>query len=550
MVALVLTDTSKPTKAKGKKSAKKKTTEVKPPQKAIDVTDRIDKELVEKAVKALLKHHENSVAEKEGEKSQLLGTDTSIQVQFTLEVAPHQPSRKPLRIDIPHSIFNVSKEEKNDQLDEPEVCLIVKDNSKEAVKEMIEKFPEQMGFVKKVMRLESLRKKYAQYAQRRELLKKYSVFMADDRILPMLTSALGRDFIKAKKLPIPVNVTRTSSLPFTILKALSSTFMHLSQGTCVTVRAGYTHMTSDQIVENILAITENGVPLIPRKWANIRAIALKTPNSTSLPFYNKTPEELMEIARLAGARQVWKATESESKDAMEVDKSDTDDSPKKRKDIKSPLVQALKKQKKDAGNEESKKEKDIESKKQSAKENKDEVTESKTSKKQKKEQKEENESKTKEGKKSNKTVTAKGNDTKESMDVEKKDEIKVSKDKSASAKKSKRKSDGGASSEKDEPLSKKSKSPAKDTTKGSEGKAADFIASKKFTGSKKGYVFRAGSKGLGYYVDVKPVPDKAALAALARMAQQGHGKSDRRKSSGSMGKQKKGGKKSRGRRSF
>ena len=50
--------------------------------------------------------------------------------------------------------------------------------------------------------------------------------------------------------------------------------------------------------------------------------------------------------------------------------------------------------------------------------------------------------------------------------------------------------------------------------------SSDFIASKKYQGSKKGYVFRYGSKGVGYYIDIKPVPDKAALAALLRVKQQ------------------------------
>jgi len=301
MVALVMSKKSKPPKAS--KSSKKESKE-KP--KELQVNKRVDQELLKKAVNALLKHHKATVEEKNDGKEQLLGTDTSVQVQFTLEVTPKDPSRKPLRIEIPHSIYNVSKDNDNDQLDQPEVCLIVKDESKPAIRDMIEQFPEHMGFIKKVLGLESLRKKHAQYSQRRELLKKYSVFMADDRILPMLTSSLGKDFFKAKKHPIPVDITRKTSLPLMIHKALSSTFLHLSEGNCVTVRAGYTHMSPDQLVSNIVAVMENGVPKIPRKWANIRAIAVKTPTSTSLPFYNKTPAELVEIARLAGISQAWK----------------------------------------------------------------------------------------------------------------------------------------------------------------------------------------------------------------------------------------------------
>ena len=36
-------------------------------------------------------------------------------------------------------------------------------------------------------------------------------------------------------------------------------------------------------------------------------------------------------------------------------------------------------------------------------------------------------------------------------------------------------------------------------------KKPDFIPSSKFTGSKKGYIFTMGEKGLGYYIDIKPV---------------------------------------------
>eukprot|EP00977_Amphora_coffeiformis_P006159 scaffold1328_cov162-Amphora_coffeaeformis.AAC.22 len=499
MVALVLSKKSKPPKVS--KSSKK---ELKEKSKESQVSKRVDEGLLKKAVDALLKHHQASAEEKNDGKEQLLGADTSIQVQFTLEVSPKDPTRKPLRIEIPHSIYNVSKDNDNDQLDEPEVCLIVKDESKPAVKDMIEQFPEHMGFIKKVLGLESLRKKHAQYSQRRELLKKYSVFMADDRILPMLTSSLGKDFFKAKKQPIPVDITRKSSLPLAIHKALSSTFLHLSEGNCVTVRAGYTHMSSDQLARNIVAVMENGVPMIPRKWANLRAIAIKTPTSTSLPFYNKTPAELVEIARLAGISQVWRDQKPPKADSNGADE-DQDESPKKRKELKSPLVQALKKQKK-ADTTEKKEPKDS--------------------------SKESSEPETKKTRPSIEKPAKKANDN----------EMESKAEKPASAMKQKRKSEEGETKKESPP--KKSKSDAKAESSMAEkvmkGKtSSSFVASKQFTGSKDGYVFRKGPKGVGYYADVKPVVDKAALAALARMGQKG-----RRKSSGSSGKQG-GGRKSR-----
>ena len=194
----------------------------------------LDGKLVNKAVEALLKFHEKQ--SEQNEKSLLLGNDRAVQVQFTLLRSPGDRSPKPVRILIPHPLFKLADGDDDDAMDEPEICLIVKEESKPWVQEMISKFPDHMGCVKKVLGLQSLRKKHAQYSQKRELLAKYNVFMADDRILPMLSKALGKEFFKAKKLPIPINLTRKESLPFTIQKALSATFMTISSGTCINVR--------------------------------------------------------------------------------------------------------------------------------------------------------------------------------------------------------------------------------------------------------------------------------------------------------------------------
>lgn len=45
----------------------------------------------------------------------------------------------------------------------------------------------------------------------------------------------------------------------------------------------------------------------------------------------------------------------------------------------------------------------------------------------------------------------------------------------------------------------------------------EYIKAKKFKGSKKGYVFKMGRQGLGYYVDVQPVVDKAAMEAILNL---------------------------------
>jgi len=197
---------------------------------ASKISTAVDVALADRAVKALLHHHEKTANEKS-----LLGDDKAIQVQFTLERIPENPSQKPIRVLIPHALYKIDQEE-DTGLEEPSVCLIVKEESKPWVQEMIQNFPKEMGFVKKVLGLQSLRKKHGRYEQRRMLLARYDVFMADDRILPMLAKSLGKEFFKAKKQPIPIALTRKQALPLSILESLQATFLFLSSGTTLTVR--------------------------------------------------------------------------------------------------------------------------------------------------------------------------------------------------------------------------------------------------------------------------------------------------------------------------
>ena len=138
---------AKASKMKAKKQKSLKTEKKDVEKQAAEKDSRIDQPLLEKAVTALIKYHNEQVIKKEEEKEKLplLGTDLSVQVQFGLEVAPGNASFKPFRVPIPHPIHKVSATEDDDQgLDEPEVCLIVKEGSKPWVQEMIEEFQEHM----------------------------------------------------------------------------------------------------------------------------------------------------------------------------------------------------------------------------------------------------------------------------------------------------------------------------------------------------------------------------------------------------------------------
>ena len=82
------------------------------------------------------------------------------------------------------------------------------------------------------------------------LLKENALFLADERVIPLLPGLLGKAFFKAKKYvsynlssptlfnlmeknrqPIPVCLTR-KDLKGELEHAISSTYMHQNQGTC------------------------------------------------------------------------------------------------------------------------------------------------------------------------------------------------------------------------------------------------------------------------------------------------------------------------------
>jgi len=386
---------------------------------------------------------------------------------------------------------------------------------------MIDQYSEYMKCVKKVIGLDNLRKNYGRYDQRRELLSSYDLFLADDRIIPMLRSALGNKFIERKKFPVPLKLTKKEVLPLAVKRAVEATYMYQTRGTSMSVRAGNTGMPVDELVENFEAIVNGVAEKIPKKWKNILNISIKTTNSIALPFYSKRPDELAELedivektkeekgidrADVSKKRKGGEANEDhddESSPAINVDKSS-----------KSPLLRALKKQKSDGKKAEPK--------------DKLDVDKSIKKEKKKKVRKESDVSDIVENsrKGDSKNVTTKNDSTPATKAKKKKRaDSDVSEAEKLSTKDSKKQKT--PKTEEKRAKTKSKATPAKeeiDTTK-AENKPADgnFVASKKFNGAKKGYVFKKGAKGVGYYKDTPPVVDKAVLAALARSASNGRG---------------------------
>uniref|UniRef100_A0A7S2WN01 Ribosomal protein L1 n=1 Tax=Eucampia antarctica TaxID=49252 RepID=A0A7S2WN01_9STRA len=442
----------------------------------------VDSALLEKAMAALLKHHEDTVSKNKSKKSLLpKGDDIPVQVQLTLSRVPTNPSPKPIRIDIPHPFHkppsHMEVDETDEYLEEAEICLIVKDEDKEWIKDLVKKVgPESsLSCIKKVLGLDSLRKKHSQFSDKRALLQKFDFFLADDRILPMLSKNLGKSFFRAKKQPIPINVTRKSGLPFAVDKCLKATWMFVSAGTCITIKAGDTGMAVEKLHKNVETIISQAVMKIPKKWANVQAICIKSSQSVALPIYNKTKEDLDEIAKLAGIEEESKKRSREldetSKETMLEEKK------KKQKhevETKSPLLKALK-------------------------QNRSQVESTK--------------------KKIRSPSLGEENEKKSPKLKKKQDGIKENR--KEKVKTPKKKQEESMSSKKSKKSKDKENEPEKQSLPKKKEEEKKFIESKKFKGTKKGYSFHKGEQGVGYYVDVLPVLDKMALAAFSRLGKGG-----------------------------
>lgn len=98
-------------------------------------------------------------------------------------------------------------------------------------------------------------------------------------------------------------------------------------------------MTPQMLTENISEIVANAVQKIPRKWANVQAISIKTPESVALPVYSKLPSLMDEIDQQMNIEVEEQQMSGRNMQQSPACKVDADQNKK----LKSPLLEALKK---------------------------------------------------------------------------------------------------------------------------------------------------------------------------------------------------------------
>ncbi|CAN6276195.1 unnamed protein product [Urochloa humidicola] len=62
--------------------------------------------------------------------------------------------------------------------------------------------------------------------------------------------------------------------------------LRVEGGTCRAVRVGHAAMAREEALENVVAAVEAAAACVPRKWRNVRALHVKSPESVALPLYS------------------------------------------------------------------------------------------------------------------------------------------------------------------------------------------------------------------------------------------------------------------------
>jgi len=262
-------------------SSKPKTSAKESAAAAATLGARVEETQVRKAVNALATHLERAANAKEA-KDLFDDEAETYSVLISMRKAPKEATSARLTaVRVPHALLD---------LETAELCLIVKDHQGEGHKEAKKRVAEmEKCGVAKVLGISKLKANYKAHEQKRKLCDSYDMFLADDRVLPILPKLLGKTFFKKKKQPVAVDLTKKDWVS-QVHRAVSSTYLHINGGTCVNVKVGKSTMTNEAIVENTLAAIEGAVSKIPRRWGNVQSIYMKTPDSVALPIYTAPPE--------------------------------------------------------------------------------------------------------------------------------------------------------------------------------------------------------------------------------------------------------------------
>jgi len=261
--------------------------ELKLEQVTKELIPKISSSQIEKALKALISY-KNKLNSSSAINVLSGDFDDYIYATFGFYKYPLRYSLSPSKIDLPTGIYDL-KYNSN-------ICLIVK-NPKSDFKDLNIEFP----FNLKIIDIEKLKTKYQQYSKKRELMKKYDLFLCDNRIKFVLRKLLGKCFYASKKIPysISLNYEDKEKIKNDIIEIVNkSTIFHMNNGPIYNIKFGRFSMNLEENKENLKECIKQIVPHILKydiDLDELRNISIKGNNTLELPLYEHIKEEDLKI---------------------------------------------------------------------------------------------------------------------------------------------------------------------------------------------------------------------------------------------------------------
>ncbi|KAG6812717.1 hypothetical protein H0H92_001078 [Tricholoma furcatifolium] len=281
-------------------------------------------------------HTHESKKEQQSQETELLpGKEPNIWLNVTVKKMPSGHKFKPAKMQKANRGHRSPIEHPLIDPRTTAICLITKDPQRE-YKDLLQ--THNIKFISRVVGVEKLKGKFKPFEARRMLLKENGLFLADERIIPLLPKLLGSKWFEAKKQPIPVCLKR-KDLKGELERAVSSTYMNQNRGTCTSIKFATLSHNPKQVLANLKTALPAIAKHIAGGWDNIQALHIKTNSSVSLPIWSCTLDDA-EGGRWAVADVDEGASVSAKRKAEEEDEEEEN---------KEEVVQPKKKSKGSAG---------------------------------------------------------------------------------------------------------------------------------------------------------------------------------------------------------
>lgn len=293
------------------------------------MANKLDSNLVTRAVEALLNHEGQKVAEMESRS--LIGSFSKpLVAQVELKTAISKPVMKPVRVKIPYSLFSPGPDQNDDS-----ICLFCKSEDKAKIDEFL--LQNTVDGLKSVISINILKKNYAKFDDMKKLLKEHTHFLCDHNIVSQLYSILGKTFLaRHSNSPVPIEYKGVKDIPAAIAKSISSTYMHM-KGKVLTIKLGTTIMKGKQVSQNVEQGLAFAIAKLHDKWKHVASIHLKLSDSAALPIYTKVQSEAHLFLKREASSYVSVPSPSAIKSAAASQKQKN----AAQKATKAPVVQAV-----------------------------------------------------------------------------------------------------------------------------------------------------------------------------------------------------------------